>query len=126
MEYTVNDKDEKGRPTPRGEILIRSPSVIPGYYKDLEKSKETIDEEGWLATGDIVKLDGEGRLRIIDRKKNILKLQIGEYVAPEKIEGVYVRNKLISEAYVYGDSHRNCLVAIFVPDQNYLEAYARE
>lgn len=75
MDYSVNDVDEEGRPAPRGELLVRGPGITQGYYKEDEKTKETIDSEGWLSSGDIVRVDYEGRIKIIDRKKNILKLQ---------------------------------------------------
>lgn len=53
LSYTVKDKDEQGRPTPRGEIWVRGPHVIPGYYKLDEKNRETFTEEGWCKTGDV-------------------------------------------------------------------------
>lgn len=74
MEYTTSDKDELGNITPRGELLLRGTGVTPGYYKETAKTEEAINKEGWLHTGDIVRLNPNGSVSIIDRKKNIFKL----------------------------------------------------
>lgn len=118
MGYFHTDTDHKGQPCQgRGEILARGPSVFKGYYKQPEKTKEAIDEEGWLHSGDIGLWTVDGNLQIIDRKKNIFKLSQGEYVAPEKIENVIIQSLLIGQAFVYGDSLQSALVAIIVPEE---------
>lgn len=109
MGYDVHDK-----PNPRGELLLRGPSIFTGYLKNEEENKKAIDADGWFHTGDVALIDEVGRIRIIDRKKNIVKLAQGEYVAPERIENVYSANcNLIAMAYVHGDSTESTLVGVF-------------
>ena len=105
MQYLSTDKDEKGRPSPRGEIWLRGSGVFMGYYKDDVKTKEALTEDGWLKTGDVGQLHPETRgLKIIDRKKNIFKLQQGEYVAAEKVENLYQKCEYIDEIFLHGES----------------------
>ncbi|XP_041364605.1 long-chain-fatty-acid--CoA ligase 1-like [Gigantopelta aegis] len=110
----------------KGEVCIQGPSVFKGYLKDPEKTRESLDEEGWLHTGDIGEWTPFGCLKIIDRKKHIFKLAQGEYIAPEKIENIYIRSTLVAQMYVYGDSLRACLIGIVVPDPEALPKFARE
>jgi len=110
----------------RGEICFRGPNVFKGYYKMPEKTAEAIDEEGWLHSGDIGLWTVDGKLKIIDRKKNIFKLSQGEYVAAEKIENINVGSPFIMQNFVYGDSMQDCLVAICVLDPDYIERWSKE
>ncbi|XP_041317184.1 long-chain-fatty-acid--CoA ligase 5 isoform X1 [Pyrgilauda ruficollis] len=107
-----------------GEVCIKGPNVFKGYLKDPEKTAEAIDKDGWLHTGDIGKWLPNGTLKIIDRKKNIFKLAQGEYIAPEKIENVYIRSPTVAQVFVHGESLRSYLIGIVVPDAEMLPEFA--
>jgi len=122
MGYTSKDI-VKGIPAPRGEIWVRGTNVFSGYYKNPERTAESLDEQGWLHSGDVGMWLPDGTLKIIDRKKNIFKLAQGEYIAPEKIENVYGRCKYVAQVFVYGDSLQSTLVAVVVPDEENLKEW---
>lgn len=109
-----------------GEVCVKGPNVFMGYLKDPEKTKEAIDQDGWLHTGDIGRWLPNGTLKIVDRKKHIFKLAQGEYIAPEKIENIYIRSEPVAQAFVHGDSLQACLVAIIVPDPDFLLGWANK
>ncbi|XP_041442113.1 long-chain-fatty-acid--CoA ligase 6 isoform X1 [Xenopus laevis] len=109
-----------------GEICVKGPNVFKGYLKDKVKTAEALDEDGWLYTGDVGKWLPNGTLKIIDRKKHIFKLAQGEYIAPEKIENIYIRSEPVSQIYVHGDSLQAFLVGIVVPDAEVMPAWAKK
>ena len=111
---------------PRGEVIVRGPSVFSGYYKDEKQTNGAIDKYGYFHTGDVGEIQPSGALKIIDRKKNIFKLSQGEYVAVEVLESAYKKNLSIEQIWVYGNSFENCLVAIVVPGEEKLLAWAKE
>ncbi|KAF9359726.1 hypothetical protein BGX26_011587 [Mortierella sp. AD094] len=112
LNYFATDK-----PFPRGEICARGPCIFKGYLKDEAKTKETIDEEGWMHSGDIGYMGANGNITIIDRKKNVFKLSQGEYIAVENIEAKYQSGvPFIQQVLVHGDSQESFVVAIVVPE----------
>ncbi|KAL0580215.1 medium-chain fatty acid-CoA ligase faa2 [Marasmius crinis-equi] len=115
MNYTSEDK-----PFPRGEICCRGVNIVAAYYKDEKNTREAIDDEGWFHTGDVATIDANGRFKIIDRVKNIMKLSQGEYVALEKIENTYSASAAVAQLYVHGDSLQPYLLAVVVADPVYL------
>lgn len=127
MEYLATDKDEYGRPCPRGEVLVRGKPIFAGYYKQPEKYAEAVDNDGWLHSGDVGKiLPGSNGLMIIDRRKNMFKLSQGEYVAPDRLEQSYKSVKGVEDIFVYGDSLKACLVAIINVDRKETMNFAKE
>jgi len=118
LEYKSTDVDpETNKWRPRGELCVRGPVLFKGYLSLKDKTKEAIDEDGWLHSGDVAMILPEhgNAFKIIDRVKNIFKLQQGEYVAPEKIENKLAKCKYVEQIFVYGDSLQNYLVGILVP-----------
>ncbi|XP_072559777.1 long-chain-fatty-acid--CoA ligase 5 isoform X1 [Paramormyrops kingsleyae] len=107
-----------------GEVCLKGKNIFKGYLKDPERTAEALDQDGWLHTGDIGKWMPSGVLKIIDRKKNIFKLAQGEYIAPERIENVYVRSGPVAQVFVHGDSLQSSLVGIVVPDPEVLPDFA--
>jgi len=93
---------------PDGEIFARGPNVAQGYYKRPEATAEAWDEAGWFHTGDIGEFDGDGFLRITDRKKDLIKTSGGKYVAPQKIENLLKTQPHISQAVVIGNNRKYC------------------
>lgn len=108
---------------PRGEICMRSKIMFSGYYKREDLTREVL-VDGWFYTGDIGEWQPNGALKIIDRKKNIFKLSQGEYVAVEHLELVYARSLYVESIWVYGNSFESSLVAVVVPNQQTLQAWA--
>jgi long-chain acyl-CoA synthetase len=102
----------------RGEILVRGPGIFKGYYKNDKATKEAITNDGWLRTGDIGLWRPDGQLALIDRKKNLLKLSQGEYVAVEKIENILGRSSFVNQIFVHGVSTEDFIVCVVIPDND--------
>ena len=99
--------------------------MFVGYYKNPELTRSVVDEDGWFHTGDIGQFNEDGSLSIIDRKKSMLKLSQGEYVAVEAVEATFSECSLLSQIFVYGNSYENCLVAIAAPNPREVISLAR-
>ncbi|CAF1286381.1 unnamed protein product [Adineta steineri] len=107
----------------QGEVCIRGPTVFKGYYNDDEKTREVLDKDGWLRTGDVGEWTNTGALRIIDRAKNIFKLSQGKYIAPERLEDIYIRSEWVAQIFVDGNSNESTVVAIVIPDEAYVRKH---
>ena len=101
-----------------GEILVRGPNVMQGYYRLPDETAETITEDGWLHTGDIGRLDEDGHLFITDRKKQLFKLSTGKYIAPAPIEMGLCNSPLIEQAVILGPERKFCGALITVDPAN--------
>src|SRR5438309_7566000 len=108
-----------------GEVLVRGGNVGPGYYKDPIATKEFIDGEGWMHSGDIGELDEDGYLRITDRKKDLIITAAGKNVAPQVIENMLKYSPWISQVVVIGD-RRPYLTALITLDQEKVTQFAEQ
>jgi long-chain acyl-CoA synthetase len=104
-----------------GEILYRGPNVMLGYYQRPDLTREAIDSEGWLHTGDVGEFDGP-YLKITDRKKEIFKTSGGKYIAPQQIENRLKESKFISQCMVIGEN-RKFPAALIVPEFDALSSW---
>ncbi len=108
------------RPHPRGELLVKSETLFPGYYKRPEVTADVFDVDGYYRTGDVVAEVGPDQLTYLDRRNNVLKLSQGEFVTVAKLEAVFGDSPLIRQIFVYGNSARSYLLAVVVPTQEAL------
>ena len=108
-----------------GEVLVRGPLVMSGYYHDKERTAEAVDADGWMHTGDIGELDAEGFLKITDRKKDLLITSGGKNISPALVEYELQRHPLIGQACAIGD-RRKYVSALLVLDPDVAPGWARE
>ncbi|MAZ94375.1 MAG: long-chain fatty acid--CoA ligase [Bacteroidales bacterium] len=105
-----------------GEILMKGPSLMMGYYKDEKKTNEAIDKDGWFHTGDIGEIQEHDILKITDRKKEIFKLSTGKYVAPQVVENIFKESAFIEQAMVVGEGKKYA-AAIISPAYHFLHGW---
>ncbi|OMC38178.1 oxidoreductase [Mycobacterium sp. GA-1841] len=120
IDYKLVDVPDLGyfstdQPHPRGELLLKTENLFPGYYKRPEVTASVFDEDGFYRTGDVVAEIGPDQLRYVDRRNNVLKLAQGEFVTLAKLEAVFGNSPLVQQIYVYGNSAQPYLLAVVVP-----------
>ncbi|GAA1963145.1 carboxylic acid reductase [Kitasatospora viridis] len=108
-------------PYPRGELLLRSDRLVPGYFLRPDATREVFDEEGFYRTGDIMARVGPDELRYVDRRSNVLKLSQGEFVALSRLEALFNDSPVVRQIFLYGSSTRAHLLAVVVPTQDALD-----
>ncbi|XP_043213778.1 long-chain-fatty-acid--CoA ligase 4-like [Amphibalanus amphitrite] len=122
--YKVTDQ-----PHPRGEIVVGGDNVTMGYFKQPEKTKEEFfesDGRRWFRTGDIGLIYPNGTIKIVDRKKDLVKLQAGEYVSLGRVETILSTSPFVDNMFVYGESSKNFVVAVVVANAKQLGLLAKE
>jgi len=131
--YPENRMGSSGKPIPNvqvraaedGEILVKGPCVMQGYYKNPEATREVLSEDGWFRTGDIGYVDKDSYLFITDRKKDLIKTAAGKFVAPQPIENALRTSPYVLNAMVVGDK-RKFIVALIVPNPTTVAAKAAD
>lgn len=129
IDYKLVDVPELGyfatdKPYPRGELLVKSASATPGYYKRPEVTAGVFDEDGYYRTGDVMAEIAPNQVAYVDRRNNVLKLAQGEFVAVAHLEAVFAGAALVRQVFVYGNSERPYLLAVIVPTVDALQKFA--
>ena len=125
VDYKLVDVPDLGyfstdRPHPRGELLLKTENMFPGYYKRPEVTASVFDADGYYRTGDVVAEAGPNRLVYVDRRNNVLKLAQGEFVTVAKLEAAFGNSPLVRQIYIYGNSAHPYLLAVVVPTEEAL------
>jgi fatty acid CoA ligase FadD9 len=131
IDYKLVDVPELGYfgtdvPHPRGELLVKSDMLFPGYYKRPEVTAEVFDADGFYRTGDVVAELGPDQVKYVDRRNNVLKLSQGEFVTVSKLEAAFGDSPLVHQIYIYGNSARPYLLAVVVPSEDAQSRYSAD
>ncbi len=131
LDYKIVDAPELGYfrsdiPYPRGELLLKTTTMIPGYYNSPELSAALLDAEGYYATGDIMADHGNNRLSFVARRRNVVKLSQGEFIATSRLEAAYAASPLIESIYIHASSERSAPSAVIVPSAEVIAQYKTE
>ncbi|KAJ3296875.1 long-chain fatty acid-CoA ligase [Rhizoclosmatium sp. JEL0117] len=128
LKYQSNQQSFQNQPMGRLMYLLSQAaaksSIMKGYFKQPELTKEILTDDGWLMTGDIAEMNKDGTLQIIDRKKNLVKLANGEYIALEKLESNYKTSKFVQNICVHADSEQSYAVALIQPIEKEIRTIA--
>ena len=129
IDWTEGNYSVRDKPFPRGELLLGGATVTKGYYKNDKLTMETFvkGEDGirWLYTGDVAELHPNGTFKIIDRKKDLVKLQFGEYISLGRVESELKTSPLVENICVYGNSFQTYLIALISPNETALNQLAK-
>ena len=117
LEVKLADKDEDGI----GELMVKGPTVMLGYYNNEEATKETIEPDGWLHTGDLARIDKDGFIFITGRKKFVIVLKNGKNIFPEELEALVNKIEGVKESFVYGrpeddGDYKICVKVVYDPE----------
>jgi fatty acid CoA ligase FadD9 len=131
IDYKLADVPDLGyfatdRPYPRGELLLKTENMFPGYYKRPEITADVFDAQGYYRTGDVVAEVAPNEVVYVDRRNNVLKLAQGEFVTVAKLEAVFGNSPLVRQIYVYGNSAHPYLLAVIVPSEEALSRYGAD
>ena len=125
IDYKLADVPDLGyfatdRPYPRGELLLKTENMFPGYYKRPEVTAGVFDADGYYRTGDVVAEIAPNKVAYVDRRNNVLKLAQGEFVTVAKLEAAFGNSPLVRQIYIYGNSAHPYLLAVVVPTEEAL------
>ena len=118
--YTAADA-----PNPRGQIVVKTRTMMDGYFKDEQATRRSFTDDGWFRTGDVGERFPDGQVRIIDRLKNVFKLAQGEFIAAEQLETDFQEAQLVDSMYVHCDTSRSFLMCVVVPNRTLLRRWHR-